>query len=252
MFCKKAILIFLFFMSLYSAFSQKADDIIAKAVYKATFTKDGALFIDDVCHLDITKTQSIFFSQTLYEIGLERQRIFDKAKLNGTRPTIDGRNLPSRAKTYKAYNFKSYNDKKNIIVQAIGFQMLGYSKDLALYKNWEILPDTQTIANLKCQKAIIAQDDVVITAWFCKDLPFSDGPFSNVGLPGLIVKSTATNGWESELISFTQNKDTNRKIIIPEFVLISEADFKKAVANANGAGGNRQMPSGLKMEKKQN
>ena len=75
----------------------------------------------------------------------------------------------------------------------------------------------------------------MVTAWFCKDIPFQIGPFSFFGLPGLIVKTTSTDGWESELKGITYNKDTNKQLKIVEFALVSETNFRKALENAKAS-----------------
>lgn len=54
--------------------------------------------------------------------------------------------------------------------------------------DWEILPDTLTIASYLCQKAKVNYGGRVWYAWFCPDIPLSDGPYTFSGLPGLIFQ----------------------------------------------------------------
>jgi len=53
---------------------------------------------------------------------------------------------------------------------------------------WEILSDTSTLMNFKCQKATIFYDSVQYFAWFTTKLPYNAGPEKFRGLPGLILK----------------------------------------------------------------
>ena len=55
-------------------------------------------------------------------------------------------------------------------------------------EDWEILNDTCTILNFKCQKATINYDNLKYFAWFTTKLPFNAGPEQFRGLPGLILK----------------------------------------------------------------
>ena len=60
--------------------------------------------------------------------------------------------------------------------------------------NWEVFPETKTIAGFECQKAVTTKYELIedsyvekeITVWFSKDIPFSFGP-GIAGLPGMIL-----------------------------------------------------------------
>jgi len=54
--------------------------------------------------------------------------------------------------------------------------------------DWEILPDTTRIASYLCQKAKVDYGGRVWYAWFCPEIPLSDGPYTFSGLPGLIFQ----------------------------------------------------------------
>jgi len=53
---------------------------------------------------------------------------------------------------------------------------------------WNILPETMDIENLKCQKAEVEYGGRHWIAWFSKDIAVSEGPYYFHGLPGLIVQ----------------------------------------------------------------
>jgi len=59
---------------------------------------------------------------------------------------------------------------------------------------WNISPDTTTIAGLHCQKATTHFKGRDYEAWFCSELPFHAGPWKLNGLPGLIVQAKDKSG----------------------------------------------------------
>lgn len=66
---------------------------------------------------------------------------------------------------------------------------------------WDLTGDTLTINNLPCQKALLSYGNRVWEAWFCPDVPITDGPYKFCGLPGLIVTVNDTTGsWRFDLM----------------------------------------------------
>ncbi|MCJ7935488.1 MAG: GLPGLI family protein [Chryseobacterium sp.] len=58
--------------------------------------------------------------------------------------------------------------------------------------NWKISGETKKVDNYTLQKATAAFGGRNWTAWFCKDIPFHEGPFKFRGLPGLIFELSDT------------------------------------------------------------
>ncbi|MGE8553019.1 MAG: GLPGLI family protein [Chryseobacterium jejuense] len=54
--------------------------------------------------------------------------------------------------------------------------------------NWTISNETKKVENYTLQKATTKFGGRSWTAWFCKDIPFNEGPFKLRGLPGLIFE----------------------------------------------------------------
>ena len=54
--------------------------------------------------------------------------------------------------------------------------------------NWTISDETKKLENYTLQKATTQFGGRNWTAWFCKDIPFNEGPFKLRGLPGLIFE----------------------------------------------------------------
>ncbi|HCN49379.1 MAG TPA: GLPGLI family protein [Chryseobacterium sp.] len=58
--------------------------------------------------------------------------------------------------------------------------------------NWVISDDTKKVENYTLQKATTRFGGRSWTAWFCKDIPFNEGPFKFRGLPGLVFELSDT------------------------------------------------------------
>ncbi|MGE8432664.1 GLPGLI family protein [Chryseobacterium joostei] len=58
--------------------------------------------------------------------------------------------------------------------------------------NWAISDETKKIENYTLQKANTTFGGRNWIAWFCKDIPFNEGPFKLRGLPGLIFELSDT------------------------------------------------------------
>jgi GLPGLI family protein len=58
--------------------------------------------------------------------------------------------------------------------------------------NWAITQETKEIMGLACQKATAEFKGRVYEAWFCAQLPYSNGPWKLGGLPGLIIEAYDT------------------------------------------------------------
>ncbi len=92
---------------------------------------------------------------------------------------------------------------------------------LTLY-NWELTGELATIADLPCRKAIHKYPSGKIAeAWFTDQIPFSAGPLSFHGLPGLILKVSWPGGTvEAQKITFVTNpvikKPTQGQRVKPE------------------------------------
>lgn len=67
--------------------------------------------------------------------------------------------------------------------------------------NWTIADEIKKVENYTLQKATTKFGGRSWTAWFCKDIPFNEGPFKLRGLPGLIFElSDAKNNFIYTLV----------------------------------------------------
>lgn len=112
--------------------------------------------------------------------------------------------------------------------------------------SWNIEPETKDIKGMQCQKAITHFKGRDYTAWFCSQLPYSNGPWKLGGLPGLILEAYDT---KKEVVftlaSFESVQDKTVLIDIPATAIATtpkaykqyeEALGKNAAASRAGAG----------------
>ncbi len=109
------------------------------------------------------------------------------------------------------------------------------------------------INGLKCKKAQIIIGDIKTTAWFCTDLPFTEGQFYYYGLPGLIIKMKNSLGWEAEFLEIIYNKNPKKLIDVYPYRLVTAAQFTKAKRNKVQALEDGRSPNGsFTIEKSEN
>ncbi|WP_295795207.1 GLPGLI family protein [Mucilaginibacter sp.] len=243
---KKFLILIVFFCSSEITFSQNNNSIIASVQYKVSFVSNSALLINDICQLDIAKNKSYFYSKGKLE---NRRRLLEKvAKSGQSGKEIDLGRIDHSDLLSNLCNFeilKDYENKSAIYIQNVGGQNLGFVKDSLSIKRWKILKETAKINGFLCHKAVMKKDTTLITAWFCPDIPFQDGGFYYYGLPGLIVKSSASSGFETNLISIVYNKDPKKEIVLTQpYTLVQESQMMRAIKNQNAAFKNGRLPNG--------
>lgn len=243
-------LVFLLLSSIgFQSFAQSDTKILTTVSYNVSYTKNGKTIINDLCLLDITKNQSHFYSKNVAEAYAKILEKFAMAKARGVAPSFSTKEAPA-SNTYQAAVLKNTDKSQAILMQGVGMQQLGYVKDPNLQNNWNILDQIVVVNGLKSQKAeVVKSDGTTVTAWFCKEIPLHDGPFSYFGLPGLITKLSTSDGWEAELTQIVKNTDPKKQITFEEYTLVSEADFKKGMENAKANRGIGAMPTGVSVKK---
>jgi len=112
-------------------------------------------------------------------------------------------------------------------------------------QNWTITQDTRQIMGMNCQKATARFKGRDYEAWFCTQLPYSNGPWKLGGLPGLIIEVADT---KREVVftmtAFENVEGPKAAISIPDYVIktspkeykvYAEALKRDAAANAGAA-----------------
>lgn len=77
------------------------------------------------------------------------------------------------------------NSNKNINFAFVGDQLYSYPTEDVV--SWKLSEETKKISDFSVQKATTNFGGRKWTAWFTKEIPFSEGPYKFTGLPGLIV-----------------------------------------------------------------
>ncbi len=165
-----------------------------KVYYKMTFQKDSnnAVFQSEIAELLINGKQSLFRSVSRAERDTnEFYPDLQNRPYSYTHTETNYRIL----KDYAAMEIQFYEK-----VETFRGPIRTYSE---LNKNmaWQLTDDTLTIDNYLCQKAKLDYGNRSWEAWFCPDIPISDGPYKFWGLPGLIVLIRDTTGsWTFDLV----------------------------------------------------
>ncbi|MCD6113553.1 MAG: GLPGLI family protein [Bacteroidales bacterium] len=147
-------------------------------------------------YLFIGKSCSKFLSKEMYRTDTVMRKIKNFEQLQAY--ALD-RNRPSPKILYKI--FKNYPKGKITFIEHVLPSTLKYQEDLNIFK-WKLCKDTATIRGCKVQKALCNYGGRKWIAWFCPEIPYSDGPYKFNGLPGLILKIHDTrNHYSFEVIS---------------------------------------------------
>lgn len=145
--------------------------------------------------------------------------------------------------------FKNYPPGKTTYIEHIPSSTFRYYENIDNY-SWELYPDTDTIAGHFVQKARTNYGGRSWTAWFCPDIPYTDGPYKFNGLPGLIVKIFDNQEhYVFELQSIEKpNKDFMIDLREKDFIDVSKKDFFKAKDSFYGNIISRAKEAGLDSE----
>ncbi len=171
--------------------SQPIDSFFIKCTYKLTYLPDSNNLtkkFTDVLNLYVGKKTFMFFSQTKFL----KDSSFEAAVKNGSiqdylkDPSL--RNQHGSSWLYSnCHLYFNYPEGKITITDKIGDKQYYYEENIENI-NWDIVTDTISILNYKCQKAITFFRGRKYEAWFTNEIPISYGPYKFRGLPGLIIK----------------------------------------------------------------
>lgn len=137
--------------------------------YKMDSTESGYEKLNMV--LDIGPKEVKFYGQNL----LVTDSLNKKFGMNNSHTDMSGQVVKRRLNT---------SDHENFINIKNGY----YSFKTTDKINWVISGETKQSDHYTLQKATTTFGGRNWTAWFCKDIPFNEGPFKFRGLPGLIFE----------------------------------------------------------------
>lgn len=179
--------------------------------------------------LMLGKSASLFISANSYINVQEGRKYEQEGRLNEYLNLPPDRRYSSRF-GYSIY--KNYPLGKILFRQKVGDNHLQYEEDIHTF-NWELSHETSTILGYQVQKASVSYGGRKWIAWYCADLPYSDGPYKFRGLPGLIVHLYDTQKhYEFELVHIGKpEKETLIELADRPYVTTSKKDFFKAEDN---------------------
>ncbi len=192
-------------------------------IYEYKFVSDSTkkdVVASEMMFLDITKNSSKYYSREVYVQDSIMRADLEKQMKAGVSNFNIKRNDAKGKVRYKVT--KDYQKNKTYLNVRIGSDSYKILEDRVL--DWKILPEKEKIGNWEAQKATTEFGGRKWTAWFCEEIPLSDGPYKFKGLPGLIVKiSDADNSHVMELKGSTK------------FASPTEENMESAVTTKNGA-----------------
>lgn len=137
--------------------------------YKMDSTETGHQKLNMI--LDITPKEVKFYGKDL----ATTDSLNKKFGMNSSYTDMTGQVVKRKINSFENENFINIKN---------GY----YSFKTADKINWNISNETKKVENYTLQKAITQFGGRNWTAWFCKDIPFNEGPFKLRGLPGLIFE----------------------------------------------------------------
>ena len=125
--------------------------------------------------------------------------------------------------------YKNYGESRISIVDIVKENLSLIEEDLDVI-NWKITTISKDIKGFKCLKAVGDYKGRTYEAWFCKDYPYSTGPWKLGGLPGLIIEaSDLKNQVEFSLIGYEKLSANTTDISIPKSINKTGLDEYKKV-----------------------
>lgn len=142
--------------------------------YKMDSTETGYEKLNMI--LDITPKEVKFYGQNL----MTTDSLNKKFGMNSSHTDMSGQVVKRKVNSF---------DNENFINIKAGY----YSFKTTDKINWNISDEIKKVENYTLQKATTNFGGRNWTAWFCKDIPFNEGPFKFHGLPGLIFELSDSN-----------------------------------------------------------
>ncbi|MBP1165785.1 GLPGLI family protein [Chryseobacterium sp. PvR013] len=223
----------LFFLITIKTKAQEINRFFYEVQYKPK--KDSLRNETAMMVLDIKKDQSIFKDYQLIVSDSISNEVFKKMQKTGIYENQTA--LPNVRFTYSVT--KKHPDMEVQYTEDImnGLTPITFGYQEKLNFDWKIQKETQKIGEYNAQKATLNFAGRKWTAWFCKDLPFNDGPYKFNGLPGLIVKIED----DQQHYSFTlkgnrKAKDSSEDSLVKKFTsgnvkIVEKGRFTKTFEN---------------------
>ena len=231
---RNSCLLVLLILSNFSIFSQSLKGVVSKTNIRSaagnTEISDkvkkpryyGYTYSNDVSLLELISKEGT----TIDTISVEDEKIKDKGL-----ETVYTYIKSHEENYYKNFNINVYRFEfsrrdKNQINKNVSI------KDTIPVYKWSLENVNQTIAGYNCKKATtiktVGARAINIAAWYCEDLPISDGPMDYSGLPGMIlqievekntiIKFEKLKYFKDESIEIAEPKNKTEMLTIQEYI----------------------------------
>ncbi|MEO8174680.1 MAG: GLPGLI family protein, partial [Sediminibacterium sp.] len=167
------------------AVTAQSDSVFATAEYKFSH-------IDDTTQLTFPRTGNMKLylakKMSLY-IDYDRMNgtLAQATRFPGSRPMDEWKKL-SMTDSYT----RNFENEQLIFIAPAGLNSYAIEEKIPVI-NWTITQDSKTIKDFPCQKATCRFRGRDYEAWFCSQIPYSNGPWKLGGLPGLILEAYDVN-----------------------------------------------------------
>ncbi len=205
--------IFLFFSVLYSEVQAQqvniqgnpniktdtlAKQILDNAKYRVYYSME---FLEDTTDINLKiKTQTILLVGSKHNAfrdynSLRKDSIYDElCRSNTSAMTIYSKVLSvAKLIKFKPTIVKNYPQKDICVFQEMITSKENYRyKDPDIKIDWKLMDGEKNILGYNCKEAICSFRGRDYVAWYCLDIPMSEGPYVFSGLPGLILEISDT------------------------------------------------------------
>ncbi len=128
--------------------------------------------------------------------------------------------------------YKNYGESRISIVDIVKENLSLIEEDLDVI-NWKITTISKDIKGFKCLKAVGDYKGRTYEAWFCKEYPYSTGPWKLGGLPGLIIEaSDLKNQVEFSFIGYEKLSANTTDISLPKSINKTGLDEYKKILDS--------------------
>lgn len=219
-----------FFILSNQSMAQSIDSAYIKCSYKLTYIIDStkpSFKQTDIQNLLIGKKVSYYFSYLQFQSDSMLKSDIDSHVITYEEllknPALKNK-YSKRGLFLKNKLYINFPENKITTLDKVALNDYYFEEEIENL-TWSILPDTMTVLNFLCQKAIINFHGRNYLAWFTNEIPISSGPYKFHNLPGLILNISDTKGnYVYECIGV-------ERLLIKQPILISKNTYIKTTRN---------------------